>query len=304
MVISEKINSSFMISIIVPCYNQAQYLPEALQSVLNQTWQHWECIIVNDGSPDQTEEVAKEWIAKDSRFKYLAKENGGLSSARNSGLDMAMGEYIQFLDADDCLHESKFEKSLEFCEQLNLDLIISNYVSFTKDISKTNPPRFNLQESYFNYEKIVFEWDFEFAIPIHCAIFKAKYFKGFRFPIHLKAKEDWIMWISIFKQNPNTGFINKPFALYRDHLSSMTRDRQTMQSNYVNALLYLKIILNDNDFNKLLTLILTNLYSKIEIAESNFLKIKKSKTYQWGSKIRNVGNILKVENWFQSNPQK
>ncbi|WP_374360648.1 glycosyltransferase family 2 protein, partial [Cloacibacterium sp.] len=74
-----------LISVVVPCYNQAQYLDECLQSVLNQTYQDWECIIVNDGSPDHTEEIAKNWVEKDTRFIYLSKENGGLSSARNAG---------------------------------------------------------------------------------------------------------------------------------------------------------------------------------------------------------------------------
>ena len=81
-----------LVSIIVPCYNQAQFLPEALQSVLEQTHTNWECIIVNDGSPDNTEGVAQEWLVKDSRFKYVYKENGGLSSARNAGLDKVVGD--------------------------------------------------------------------------------------------------------------------------------------------------------------------------------------------------------------------
>lgn len=89
------------ISVIVPCYNHAQYLDECLQSVLDQTYQAWECIIVNDGSPDNTEEVAKQWTEKDPRFKYLKKENGGLSSARNAGIEIAEGEWILPLDADD-----------------------------------------------------------------------------------------------------------------------------------------------------------------------------------------------------------
>ena len=76
------------ISVIVPCYNQAQYLDECLNSVLEQTYKDWECIIVNDGSPDNTEEVAKEWVKKDSRFKYFYKNNGGVNSARNSGLKL------------------------------------------------------------------------------------------------------------------------------------------------------------------------------------------------------------------------
>ena len=83
-----------LISIIVPCYNQAQYLDECLQSVLDQTYHNWECIIVNDGSPDNTEEFANKWTAKDSRFKYLLKTNGGLSSARNAGIETANGEWI------------------------------------------------------------------------------------------------------------------------------------------------------------------------------------------------------------------
>ncbi len=89
------------ISIIVPCYNQAQYLPDCLQSVVEQTYSHWECIIVNDGSPDNTEAVALEWAAKDNRIKYLKKENGGLCSARNAGISSAEGKWILPLDADD-----------------------------------------------------------------------------------------------------------------------------------------------------------------------------------------------------------
>ncbi|HAO28647.1 MAG TPA: glycosyltransferase family 2 protein, partial [Chryseobacterium indologenes] len=79
------------ISIIVPCYNQAIYLDECLQSVLDQTYGNWECIIVDDGSPDNTKEVTEKWIEKDNRFIYLHKENGGLSSARNAGIEAAKG---------------------------------------------------------------------------------------------------------------------------------------------------------------------------------------------------------------------
>ena len=92
-----------LVSIIIPCYNQAQYLAEALESVLNQTHQVWECIIVNDGSPDNTEEVAMEWCKKDTRITYLKKANAGLSAARNSGIAIAQAEFILPLDADDKL---------------------------------------------------------------------------------------------------------------------------------------------------------------------------------------------------------
>ncbi len=104
-----------LISVIVPCYLQAEYLDECLQSVYDQTYSNWECIIVNDGSLDNTEEIAKRWLEKDNRFRYIYKENGGLSSARNAGIREAKGEWIQFLDSDDMIHKSKFiTKSLFF----------------------------------------------------------------------------------------------------------------------------------------------------------------------------------------------
>lgn len=116
--------SNPIVSVIVPCYNQAQYLDECLQSVLDQTYATWECIIVNDGSPDNTNEVLQKWLRKDARFKYLEKENGGLSSARNYGIDSAQGTWILPLDADDrisadymALAEAQFAKgySIIYC---------------------------------------------------------------------------------------------------------------------------------------------------------------------------------------------
>ena len=89
---------SYLISVIIPCYNQAHFLDETLNSILTQSYDNWECIIINDGSLDATEKIGLDWSNKDSRFKYVKKENGGLSSARNKGLELAKGDFIQFLD--------------------------------------------------------------------------------------------------------------------------------------------------------------------------------------------------------------
>ncbi|WP_417996954.1 glycosyltransferase family 2 protein [Flavobacterium sp. LB2P6] len=100
------------VSIIVPCYNQAQHLDEALQSLFDQTHTNWECTIINDGSPDNTEEVVRKWEAKDSRFAYVYKKNGGVSSARNLGIIEAKGEFILTLDADDKYEATFLEKAV------------------------------------------------------------------------------------------------------------------------------------------------------------------------------------------------
>lgn len=113
-----------IVSIIVPCYNQAQYLDECLQSVLNQIFQDWECIIVNDGSTDNTEEVAQEWINKDSRFRYVFISNSGVSNARNVGIQSASGEFILPLDADDKIAKDYIELAVnKFNEDKELTLV-------------------------------------------------------------------------------------------------------------------------------------------------------------------------------------
>ncbi len=89
------------ISVIVPTYNQAPYLDSCLQSVLDQSYTDWECIIIDDGSTDDTQEIVKSWLLKDKRFSYFSKKNGGVSSARNMGIQKANAEWILPLDGDD-----------------------------------------------------------------------------------------------------------------------------------------------------------------------------------------------------------
>lgn len=96
-------------SVIIPVYNVEPYLRECLDSVLHQTFIDWEAVCVNDGSTDRSGVILEEYAAKDSRFKVLAKPNGGLSSARNAGMDVAKGDYILFLDSDDWLEPNALE---------------------------------------------------------------------------------------------------------------------------------------------------------------------------------------------------
>lgn len=105
-----------LISVIVPCYNQAGYLDECLQSVLDQSYDNWECIIVDDGSTDNTESIASKWCKIDSRFDYYHKDNGGLCSARNYGIMKSNGSYILPLDSDDKIGPEYLEKGILILE--------------------------------------------------------------------------------------------------------------------------------------------------------------------------------------------
>ena len=115
-----------LISVVIPAYNAEQFLDETLESVLSQTYENWECIIVNDGSTDNTESVAKKWCEKDSRFRLTIKENGGLSSARNWGIKESKAEYIAFLDHDDVLTPDSLEVRINVLIEQNVDLVYSN----------------------------------------------------------------------------------------------------------------------------------------------------------------------------------
>ncbi len=101
-----------LVSVIIPCYNQGCYLSEALDSVMRQTYPNWECIIINDGSKDQTDAVAKEYCQKDSRIRYISQENSGVIAARNRAVSESSGEFILPLDADDYISTHYLEKAV------------------------------------------------------------------------------------------------------------------------------------------------------------------------------------------------
>lgn len=219
------------ISVIIPCYNQAHFLDQSLESVFNQTYTNWECLVINDGSTDETELISNKWIKKDTRFKYFYKENGGLSSARNFGLNNIKGSVIVFLDADDCINEKKLEASLNLMVKDDLDVVISNFCMFYTNPSKQKVPFCNLNNQKFSLQSIVLNWDSEYTIPIHCGFFKSSLFESLRFNENLYAKEDWAMWIDIFMQNPKVSYLNKVYAYYRKNPKGMTRNLSHMRVN-------------------------------------------------------------------------
>ena len=117
------------ISIIIPCYNCANTLPRCLDSVFSQTYQDYEVIAVNDGSADNTLAVLKEYANKHSNLIIIDKQNNGVSSARNDALQIATGDYVQFLDADDnFLDDTIFSENVDLMERYDVDVVVFNFV--------------------------------------------------------------------------------------------------------------------------------------------------------------------------------
>ena len=116
-----------IISIIVPIYNVGKYLPRCIESILNQTFNNFELILVNDGSTDNSGVICDDYAKKDTRIKIVHKSNGGVSSARNAGLYVAKGEYIGFVDPDDYIDKNMYEKLYRLCVDNNSDIAICRF---------------------------------------------------------------------------------------------------------------------------------------------------------------------------------
>lgn len=139
------------VSIIVPCFNQAPYLGEALDSVLSQTYSNWECIIVDDGSTDETASVASRYTAMDQRFRFIQKENGGVASARNLGIQNSSGEFIVPLDGDDKLHSDYIRLAMEhFGAHPETELVYSQVEFFGAKRGLNRLPAYDHQRLLFD----------------------------------------------------------------------------------------------------------------------------------------------------------
>lgn len=199
-----------LISVIVPCYLQAQFLDECLQSVYEQTYLNWECIIINDGSPDNTEEVTKRWLEKDNRFRYIYKENGGLSSARNAGISEAKGKWILPLDADDKIGNNYLRLAeKEFVK--NPTIVYCKAEFFGTTNQTWNIPSFDLDKM-------------KYGNQIFCsALFNKKDWELVKgYDVNLKhGREDWEFWISILNKNSLVVQLNYLGFYYRRKNDSM-----------------------------------------------------------------------------------
>ena len=122
--------SKALISIIVPIYNVEKYLRQCLDSIQDQSYQNFECLLINDGSPDNSADICKEYVSKDPRFRYIEKENGGVSSARNLGIEHSKGEYITFIDSDDWVDSDYLEVLYTALIDENADISVSTYKRF------------------------------------------------------------------------------------------------------------------------------------------------------------------------------
>jgi glycosyltransferase involved in cell wall biosynthesis len=210
------------VSIIIPTYNQSQYLSEAIDSVLAQNYKDSEIIIVNDGSTDSTEKIIKHYQQKyPEKIKYFYKKNGGQASARNLGMKNAQGEHFAFLDADDLWLPEKLEKQINKLQESNADICYTDAEMFGNELVAGK--RFS-EIAEFHEGKILKELIKTNFIVNSSVLMKRLVFEkvGFQKKF-LKRVEDYEYWLRVALNNFQLVFIGEPLVLYRVHEEHTTK---------------------------------------------------------------------------------
>ena len=230
------------ISIIVPIYNVENYLKSCLDSVMSQTFKDFEVLMVNDGSTDNSATICQAYAECDSRFRYFEKENGGLSDARNYGLDRAQGSYITFLDADDFLFENYLEKLYQASRLSDSDILIGGYCRFDGSdfyfyndhfkseslISFTSAQAIQVLDSMLDVPFLTFS--------IACGkLFKRDLFNELRFPYGKYAEDQFLIWKLYMKADKIHVFNNASYV-YRMNPSGLSSVFSLKHLDYIDAL--------------------------------------------------------------------
>jgi len=219
-----------MVSVIVPCFNRDYFLGDTLKSIQEQSYHNWECIIVNDGSNDNTEQVANEYCRKDDRFKYIWQENNGPSIARNTGLSLSVGDFVQFLDSDDIIHVDKLKKQIESLQKEDADVLVCGYRLFKGNLRNTFENYLSSQPYILSLEGFLYKWAVNFAIPIHAGLFRRSFLiqNNIKFNESVEACEDYIFWSELALADASFSYQKEKLAFYRVHNESITNDVNRM----------------------------------------------------------------------------
>ena len=228
------------ISIIVPVYKVEKYIEQCIDSILNQTFKDFELILVDDGSPDKCPEICDKYALKDERIKVIHKSNGGLSSARNAGIEIATGDYIGFVDSDDFVHHKMYETLYNYALEYNADISICNYIKFTSEDKPYNIADIDKNIKIEEYDNIsALKQLYKDNIGVFWGpwqkIYKRNLFEKIKFE-EGRIHEDRLICHRLLYESKKTIYIPKIFYYYRVRNGSISTS--TFKPKYYSDLIY------------------------------------------------------------------
>ena len=208
------------VTVIIPTYNRAQYISEAIGSILNQTYQDFEIIIVDDGSTDNTKAIVNKLQEKDQRIVYVYQENSGVSAARNAGMNISKGKYIAFLDSDDLALPNRLEDQVSILDKNNDVGLIYGKV-LVKNVNKDTLQNFGFVfpgvTSYYNMFLNLLKYHHFIFLPT--VVMRREIGEKYKFDPRMKIGEDVLFFLQASRDYMFYG-INKPLTIIsRGHIS-------------------------------------------------------------------------------------
>lgn len=240
-----------LISVIVPIYNVEDYIRQCFDSLLNQTYQNFEVLMINDGSPDNSASICQEYAARDSRFRYFEKENGGISTAVNLGIEHSQGEYVTLMDPDDWADNDYLEVLYNAIVQEGADVSISSYKrfdmsnnsfyfhAFTKEYGKKV---FTNKEFLESLPDLVAS-DYSFFITASKLVRK-EMIGLIRFNADTKLAMDMEFWYKVYLKVNKVVFVNRDTYTYRIHSTSAANNLtvEKLKSSMQHRLAFIAIL--------------------------------------------------------------
>lgn len=231
-----------LVSIVVPVYNVKKYLDECMESIVNQTYRDIEIILVDDGSTDGSGEKCEEWGQKDSRIKVIHQTNGGLSAARNTGIDAASGEYIAFIDSDDYFELNAIESLYNCATSLSADLVVGQGLRVWDDGTVITEGKYADKYEPDGQEVLITKEDFwrRFSDNIYFVVawsklYKKELFDKVKFPVG-KINEDFAIAIPISEEADTIASMGKRIYKYRIRQGSIMRTPLSEKNLYAQEL--------------------------------------------------------------------
>ena len=211
-----------LISVIIPVYKVEEYLDRCVESILNQTYTNLEILLVDDGSPDNCPRLCDEYALKDARVRVIHKENGGLASARNAGLEKANGQFVSFIDSDDWIEKETYEKTMRIREETLAEIIMFDIVQ-TDGINFFNKFNYTRESGYVVAAKEIVKQILldKIGSEVVKAVYDINCWDGIRFP-YGRLYEDIPTTYHVYEKASKVAFVNEPLYKYRVNKSSIS----------------------------------------------------------------------------------